>query len=533
MEYNIQNERSLYKGFKLISLELTNFSVFGSIKYDFIDKEDKQDKIYTTVIIGPNGTRKSLLFNLIVYIFKCISDLQENKEIFYSGIKGGVAHKTFKDGKFHLIYSFNNNLYEIIRLHGVDENKINHYLYSLLKNGQKCEIADLNLPKTIVGNSINITDKFPFYKEKEFPLFHYLGIRNSPQSASTKSYIKKTIDYVTQLSFPENFLKGLNLINETFIGENRAICISFKTVNYKRFFDGNLTERLLDEFFQEMEDRFIEKQKAPPYKLGTFHSLKSKNKAGLQSAIDYCNYLVRNDELKKIEGASSRLLKFDLSKEEDLKRLNGNGLAINILYSLNLLFDPKIELIGINGDEYSLDESSSGEHNLITSLIGLMATYKEDSLLLIDEPEISLHPNWQMKYVSFLKRLLQDEMYSNSHILIATHSHFIVSDLEGESSKIIGLRKNNGIEIVEMAKGLNTFGWSAEDVLYNIFNVRSSLNYYLQADLTELLGMISNNIKDTNKIETIVTKLNALPKRENDPLQEIISEATVYLNSIR
>ena len=84
-----------------------------------------------------------------------------------------------------------------------------------------------------------------------------------------------------------------------------------------------------------------------------------------------------------------------------------------------------------------------------------------------------------------------------------------------------------------MAKNLNTFGWSAEDVLYNIFNVRSPLNYYLQADLTELLGMIANNIKDSEKIGAILNKLNALPKRENDPLQEIIVEATEYLSSIQ
>ena len=67
----------------------------------------------------------------------------------------------------------------------------------------------------------------------------------------------------------------------------------------------------------------------------------------------------------------------------------------------------------------------------------------------------------------------------------------------------------------------------------NIFNVRSSLNYYLQADLTELLGMIANNIKDPEKISTILNKLKSLPKRENDPLQEIILEATEYLSSIQ
>jgi predicted ATP-binding protein involved in virulence len=107
-ELEIENERFKYKGFKLISLELTNFTFFGNIKYDFVDKDDTQDKIYSTVIIGPNGTRKSLLFNLIIYIFKCISDLKENKEIDY---------KKYVKGDFHLIYALENEIYEIIRSH--------------------------------------------------------------------------------------------------------------------------------------------------------------------------------------------------------------------------------------------------------------------------------------------------------------------------------------------------------------------------------------------------------------------------------
>ena len=225
-ELEIENERFKYKGFKLISLELTNFTFFGNIKYDFVDNEDLQDKIYSTVIIGPNGTRKSLLFNLIIYIYKCISDLKENKEIDY---------KKYGKGDFHLKYALNNEIYEMVRMHSTDEKKHNQYGYAFLINKKEKLFSDFELPITIIGNSINITDKFPFYKESEFPRFQYLGIKYNPQSASTKSYIKKTIDYVAKLSFSESFLLGLNLITETFIGENKTICISYKTVNFKRF----------------------------------------------------------------------------------------------------------------------------------------------------------------------------------------------------------------------------------------------------------------------------------------------------------
>jgi predicted ATP-binding protein involved in virulence len=514
-ELATENDRFRYKGFKLISLEIKNFTFFGNIKYNFIDKDDKQDKIYSTVIIGPNGTRKSLLFNLIIYIFKCICDLKENKEIDY---------KKYVKGDFHLIYALGNEIYEIVRTHSIDGKKHNQYDYTLSINKEKKEIKDFELPLTIIGNSINITDKFPFYKEKEFDRFQYLGIKYNPQSASTKSYIKKTIDYVAKLSFSESFLNGLKLITETFIGKNKTICISYKTVNYKRFYDGNLNTESLNEFFVDIEKRFKERQKTPPFKLNTYNGLKSKSGNELQTAVEYCNYLAKGSELIKIDGSSSKLLKFNLSKKEDLEKLKLNGEAINNLYSLNLLYDPKIEIFSFDGDEYSLEDSSSGEHNLITSLIGLMATIKPDSLLLIDEPEISLHPNWQMKYVSFLKDVFDKDIYNTSHILIASHSHFIVSDLEGNSSKVIGLSKGQDIEVVPFEKNLNTFGWSAEEVLLKVFKVATSRNYYVAEKLGLMLDFIASE-KSTNEtikekfIELELDKIAGLTNE--DPLKTV------------
>ena len=226
------DKRFSYNGFKLISLELKNFTFFGDIKYDFVDIEDKQDKIYTTVIIGPNGTRKSLLFNLIIYIFKTISDLRSDLKVDYG---------KYKEGDFHMIYALSNEIYEIKRIQTEDKRKHKIYSYEYIRNTDPWNISDFELPLTIIGNSINITDKFPFFKENEFPRFQYLGIKYNPQTASTKSYIKKTIDSVARLSSSTGFLKSLYLLTNTFIGENTELLISYRTMNHKKFFDGNLS----------------------------------------------------------------------------------------------------------------------------------------------------------------------------------------------------------------------------------------------------------------------------------------------------
>lgn len=514
-ELLIENERFKYIGFKLISLELTNFTFFGNLKYNFIDNEDQQDKIYTTVIIGPNGTRKSLLFNLIICIFKNIYDFKKRNYI-------DVGR--YKNGEFHLIYVLNNEIYEIKRNEILNEKKQNKFEYVFYRNSKLYEVVKFELPISIIGNSITITDKFPIYKNDDFPNFKYLGVKNTPQSASTKSYIKKTIDFVAMLSNSDSFLNGLNLITETFIGEKKNICISYKTINTTKFFDGDLSLNKIDAFFNDIEKTYNEREKTPPFKLNYYKSIRSKNKEELQFSVDYCNNLVNDKKLVKINNSSAKLIKFNIANKTDLEKLKIHSGHLNILYSLGLIYDPRIELISDNGEEYSLEDSSSGEHNLLTSLIGLMATIRQDSLLLIDEPEISLHPNWQMKYVSFLKKLFESEIYNTSHILIASHSHFIVSDLEGSSSKVIGLTKNNGVEVVDLPKNLNTYGWSAEQILLEVFRVSTSRNYYIAEKLGNMLDFISepNSTKETIKIkfyELGIDKLNGLSN--DDPLKVI------------
>ena len=120
--------------------------------------------------------------------------------------------------------------------------------------------------------------------------------------------------------------------------------------------------------------------------------------------------------------------------------------------------------------------------------------------------------------------------FESCHFVYATHSHFLISDLQGQNSAILGLKRNENItsELFD----LNTYGWSAEDVLYNIFNVKSARNFYVGQDLITLLGLISNNSKDKIKIEDLINKLRELELNEVDPLNDIINEASVYVRTL-
>jgi predicted ATP-binding protein involved in virulence len=68
---------------------------------------------------------------------------------------------------------------------------------------------------------------------------------------------------------------------------------------------------------------------------------------------------------------------------------------------------------------------SSGEQHELVLLYELLFKVREDSLILIDEPEISLHLAWQEE---FLRDLMEMTRLSSFDVLLATHSSEIISD---------------------------------------------------------------------------------------------------------
>ena len=63
---------------------------------------------------------------------------------------------------------------------------------------------------------------------------------------------------------------------------------------------------------------------------------------------------------------------------------------------------------------------SSGEHQILSVLVGLVAENTVNSIILIDEVELHLHPIWQRKLVQALR-----EDKSNNQYIFTTHSPFV------------------------------------------------------------------------------------------------------------
>lgn len=85
-----------------------------------------------------------------------------------------------------------------------------------------------------------------------------------------------------------------------------------------------------------------------------------------------------------------------------------------------------------NGIQYSEANAGSGE-NAIINMVCAIIDAKRDSLILLDEPEVSLHPSAQMKLKIFLLNMV---MKKHHQIILSTHSMMLIEKMPKKAIKL-------------------------------------------------------------------------------------------------
>ncbi|AVJ20365.1 MULTISPECIES: AAA family ATPase [Pseudomonas] len=172
----------------------------------------------------------------------------------------------------------------------------------------------------------------------------------------------------------------------------------------------------------------------------------------------------------------------------------------------------------INKSRMRLSQASSGQQCMLTIMLGIAGAIKDGSLICIDEPEISLHPQWQTNLVKQLQEVFSN--FSGCHFVIATHSPQLVSGLTSNNGYVLNLEEKELYHSFEYAKR------SADFQLAEVFHTPGQNNEYLLRVTLLLLTKLSRreelNYDDRETFKMLVSIRKNMS--ETDPVYHLIGQ---------
>jgi predicted ATPase len=168
-----------------------------------------------------------------------------------------------------------------------------------------------------------------------------------------------------------------------------------------------------------------------------------------------------------------------------------------------------------NNSIISMLDASSGELVLITSIVYLSTAITEKTVILIDEPENSLHPKWQKQYA----KIILDIFYRyQPKVIIATHSPLVISGAELfiENPKIY--KAENFTFQLQKKEPLNL-----EELYFRFFDITTPQNRFLSDRLIRLLNLLANNKITLSAFRNEIKKIesNSYDPKQLDVLKSI------------
>lgn len=156
------------------------------------------------------------------------------------------------------------------------------------------------------------------------------------------------------------------------------------------------------------------------------------------------------------------------------------------------------------GEEFDINDLSSGEKQLFLRTLSIKMLEPKNSIILIDEPELSLHPKWQQRIIEVYKKIGE-----NNQIIVATHSPHILGSVSNENIFILYRNENGKIEAKTGDELYSSYGQPVDRVLKDIMGLKSVRTPKIDRDIQELRKFVDENKYETDEF---IEKYNKLLK---------------------
>ena len=155
-----------------------------------------------------------------------------------------------------------------------------------------------------------------------------------------------------------------------------------------------------------------------------------------------------------------------------------------------------------SGKKFGINELSSGEKQLFLRTLAIKMLEPENSIIMIDEPELSLHPKWQQKIVDVYRKIGR-----NNQIILATHSPHILGSVEKENIILLEKNENGIVEVKTRDEFGNSYGQTTGRILEDIMGLETDRNPSVNNLLNLVKEMVKNDNYENSKFEEKYAKI--------------------------
>lgn len=444
-------------------LFLTNVLKFNDKKNQFDER-----KYNLSLILGENGTRKTTVLQLIYDLF----NNEKNK---------GTRFRTFD------------------------------YSISLLKDKEMY---------TVSSNDVKKHDTYCRY------LTTSILNKVSNDIVSNTDFVEYTSRKLVNLLLSDDFLtKALELIDYpvTQLFEKNKVFVEL--IGYKPLILDTLHKDTIVKIesidSKKIEDLIIKTVQLNDY-LGRDYLSKEIDNSDNFNVINNAIYIIN----RYITVTSVKTNRYEYRKNYSAILFNGfaildpilkllDSFKINEIYKMsvrrrigNLRYVREVWFSNEKSEFIPITQLSSGELSFLAHLLDLNECKEyNDGIILIDEPELHLHPKWIASYISLLDIFFK---HNQSHIIVATHSPLLANKVFEED--LILLKKVDGItNQIEINR--NPLGMRIDDLLNDIFHLNEN-DKFLEIYKNTLIKKIKHENERTNAINEYESLEESLIKFE-------------------
>ena len=369
--------------------------LFGRFNYHFSIGDEANRRI--TILSGPNGFGKTMLL-------ECLDAVSESDLSFFLNLKFEYFEVERENGSIRI-----EKLENGLKVNGIVISKedINFLSRGIVRRKMVGEDHVLFESSSNVLNEMQRVFGKIFYIRGQ----RLVDIENDTyfilNQGEERKYSKKSVDVVS--SIPNKFAYQISRLDSEYSQLSNKLDSTF----LKRLFElkEGIDERTFNEKIELVRNKIKKLNDSGISKIGTLSVTTFRPEDARALKIYF------EDFDKKYQVYETMIEQIELFKTI----INNHFLFKH----LEITEDQKLTIVDNDtGEKIRLNCLSSGEQEIMVLYYKLLFEIPENTLVLVDEPEISLHIAWQRMFVKYMRKIVS---LKSIYAIIATHSAQIVS----------------------------------------------------------------------------------------------------------